>query len=403
MELKSKGNYYVTEGDKVISTLNWDNGVESEDVIILSKKEDVEVFTISCYNKKSKECVFLRENVRTYNITKYGIIVEVYTDLSAKETKWGVISFDGKIVIPFEFSRIEPCNKHNQFLYVTNEDTGIYDYDGRKILEEKYIAFFEYETCIVYRTRKSEHESSRNGIFFVKTGKIIEPKYFIIDVTDQCVMVNNLLKDSGAYSLDGDVLVKDRWRQIEFVEHKGKYFLRTYERIKGHMSNALYTLPEGKCMIPSKNAYISFFDYGIEVVYNKTQCSELLSYDGRKILPGMYNIINDLEHGKLLTRCGREYTIFTYEGKVIHSGKFEFVNTHKRPINYCQFVLCDLIGAFVYIPRFNMFMPGYEVRGSETGKVEYYDLANERWEELPEDEYNNAEEVKSLYDHVERA
>ena len=137
MELKSKGNYYVTEGDKVISTLNWDNGVESEDVIILSKKEDVEVFTISCYNKKSKECVFLRENVRTYNITKYGIIVEVYTDLSAKETKWGVISFDGKIVIPFEFSRIEPCNKHNQFLYVTNEDTGIYDYDGRKILEEK--------------------------------------------------------------------------------------------------------------------------------------------------------------------------------------------------------------------------------------------------------------------------
>lgn len=401
MELKSKSNYYVTEGDEVISTLNWDNGVENEEVIILSKKESEEVFTIACYNKKSKDCVFLIENVRTYSITNHGVIIEVYRNISTKETRWGVITFDGDITIPFEFSYIEPCSKHEQFLFVTSEYTGIYDYDGRKILEEKYIAFLEYETCIVYKTRRSEHESSRNGIFFVKTGKIIEPKYFIIEVTDQCVMVNNLLKDSGAYSLDGDVLVKDRWRQIALVEHKGKSFLRTYEKIKGHMSNALYTLPEGKCIIPSKNAYITFLKYGIEVVYNKTQCSELLSYDGMKILPGMYNRIDDLDYGKLLTRCGHEYTIFTYEGKVIHSGKFEFVNTHKRPINYCQFVLCDLIGAFVYIPYFNTFMPGYNARSFKTGKIEYYNL-NGEWVELPEDEYNNAERIKNLYDYVEK-
>lgn len=50
---------------------------------------------------------------------------------------------------------------------------------------------------------------------------------------------------------------------------------------------------------------------------------------------------------------------------------------------------------------FNTFMPGYNARSFKTGKIEYYNL-NGEWVELPEDEYNNAERIKNLYDYVER-
>lgn len=398
MELELRSKYFVAKGDETISSLDWDKGTENDKAIVLSRKEKDGTFTVTCYNKKNKKHAFLMEKVKACNVTNYGVIMEVYRDLSTKETKWGVITFDGKLVIPFEFSYIESCNKHEQFLYVSEAYTGVYDYNGKKIIEEDYNYFTEYETCIVYGSKKCTDMSPKYGILFVKTGKIVKPKYSDIMINAQCIIVRSLFGNSGAFSLDGDVLLEDKWKQILVEEHKGKSYLLAREKIEDYWSCALYTLPEGKCIIPSKNSYVVFLDCAIKVVYNRKKYSELFSYDGEKILPGVYNDIEDLGCGKLLTNYGHEYTIFTYDGKVIHSGKYVYVSTQENPIKCCQFILCNMAGIFMYIPYFNTFIPGYNVRSFKTGKIEYYNI-NGEWIELSEDEYNNAERIKSLYEY----
>ena len=415
MEAKLKNSYYVEVGGKAISELGWTSASENEKYIILV---DYEVRkAVACYDKESGKRTILVKNIHGCSLTKHGIIIGTYSHNENGEEvkKYGFITYDGIVRIPFKFSYVHKPFHYDDLLFVQDGNTcSIYDYMGNKKFETNYPHFSEKVNCIIFGKHEGIDKPSRKdcyGVYFVKTGIIIEPEYNCVEVKKECVIISNINKDYGAYTLDGEEIIPCEMDSI-VVEHNGdKSFLRAYKRKDGLIANGLYSLPDGKCIIPLENSRIERSYRGLEVIDNWSKLTKLYSYEGEQILPGEYELIEYIGTSTFLTKMNDEYKIFTrpisseiYD-ELIHSGKYESVSIHgDDDFKYCKIVLHGSKKVFLYVPWKGMFVPGIDIKphyNHRGGFVEYCDYcdADNNWRRLPESMYLNGRKIKSLYDY----
>lgn len=143
----------------------------------------------------------------------------------SKNNKWGVIDIDENIIIPFNFdgigipdNNIVEINKvKRKKAYSTDYYSGLYDLSSKElILPAQYDAVEKfrdegnedwYELGI--KTNPDEYSTDLHGFFNAANGKLIEPKFYEVDLFSEGLASVQEAKDGkyGYINEDGEIVI----------------------------------------------------------------------------------------------------------------------------------------------------------------------------------------------------
>jgi hypothetical protein len=173
--------------------------------------------------------------------------------------KWGLLSPEGAIVLPFEYTDIKMSFERETFLVYKNQKIGIFNNEGKEIYPvviDEIIA--EHEESLVFK------EGEKHGLFGKEMKLLIKPKY---DYIDRVAFYNTerygypapnyyyMLQKEDLFGLadaDGNVFFDDGCCPFEFLNHPiyTKYPLLSTSAENG---TGLITLRNEKLIAPENN------------------------------------------------------------------------------------------------------------------------------------------------------
>lgn len=285
-------------------------------------KQYTQVTAIENYDKNHN--LWYEENVLRYKNSqgKYGLIdfngkvlIEATFDkidslegttkvlLTEKNGKLGLVDDSGKEVIPNQYVKIEPLGKNTNLYIVKDEQSkyGIYEKTDTKYQEIKSLDSNEY-FCVKENGAYEVIDKKQEKVFHKKVDDIIQIKDHII--------VYQVDKKMGAYDIDSKKEIKCEYDLITYTSNN--YFI-----VKKDASYGIINI-EGEVKRKIRYANIIYYEeagvYELETKNNTSDANTILNNNLQKIAEGILEEANgNKSYIKLWTEEGYQY--YNLEGE----------------------------------------------------------------------------------------
>lgn len=321
----------------------------------------------SINSKKSKQVFIIGKNYNNYSIVDYNgasILegdfesISVYEDIKVKRNDaYGVFNFDGKIILPIEFDKIEYNSKFEFFDVTKNGKSTIIKRNGEKLFLNNYTniknygsynslkflvekdnkkGFISFDEKIIVPIKFQDVKNKNNGqLYIVKQNNLwgVYDSYF-----DQ-FLINPLYKEVQQISKTIYILISENKKEFRNIEYKTTVDVSKYNFKDYYLSNSLFlktqkdqnfgmlNIANGKLIVPPKYNSI-YVKTGFLTAYNEdSKTYSVYSIDG-KVLAQNLNNVKSINH-KLykLTKKGKAGLI--YNGKLITKINLDVITPYK--------------------------------------------------------------------------
>lgn len=185
-----------------------------------------------------------------------------------------------RVIIPAEYNYIEQVYVKAGIFFIVaqNKKYGVYDSEGKLIVEVIYDKVYLKDNIIIVRNRSCRGAYDYNG------NHIVPDKYTLIIALEDYIKVRNVMSNYGAYDYEGNHIVPDKFWSIDVVSFFGASEEFLYGKNK--VGNFGIYNKKGKEIVPAIYAKITF---GKNFIIANTSNSDFISivydYDGNVVLP----------------------------------------------------------------------------------------------------------------------
>ncbi len=293
-------------------------------------------------NEKNKEVYTDYDKIEAFENydENYALWYEKSVLKAQKDGKYGLITIDGKEILPCQYDDIQVLQSvKNVFCTTKDGKKGLVDIAGKQIVENEYAEIEgltnQYENGFIVKT-----ENGKYGIIAYDTNVIIEPKYEEI----QHVYGNNkyVVKENNTWKVideEGNSIINGGFDKVVEIEpnaitiQKGeKYGIITeegqeivpteYEELKFAFSTEYIAKKDGKYgMIDTTNQIILPFEYE-NIIYHKEADfiqaekedgqSELFNRNLEKKVTGIVGEVNT-DKNYIRVRVGENYQYYNFK------------------------------------------------------------------------------------------
>jgi len=232
--------------------------------------------------------------------------IEAFTDnkaIAQKNKKWGVINLNGSEIIPFEYDKIEPFvdGKANVLLA---KKRGVIDDEGRIVTEKAQVTENGFIKGIRYE---------KWGVCTANDDIVIPFEYDYIDDFVESVAKVKLGRRIGLININGEILIEE-----QSVLKNGL--------IKGRkLGQWGICTKDGDNIVPYKYDVIEdFVDDKAKV--KMWDSWGYIDLNGNEIIPTEYDIIEDFVDGRAKVKCGDYWGYIDMNGNQIIPIKYSQIN-----------------------------------------------------------------------------